>query len=205
MTAARGKNKPHTITQPLALLLLTLPAWQPFVRTASLPCTHDNIFHYYRITAMREALKFGWFFSRWIPNLALGFGYPFFNYREPLPYWTGELLFFLGIPLPLVLGLFYAGSLVCAAWGAYTLSRDLFGDRAAWVGALAYGLGPYLLLDAYRRGNLPESIALALIPWLLVHFRRLIMHGGWGRFIRTSVLLVALFLSHNISSLLLVP
>jgi hypothetical protein len=154
---------------------------------------------------MRVALRQGWLFARWVPNLALGYGYPFFNFREPLPYLLGEMLYVVGVPLPLVLGLIYALSLVTASWGAYVLADTLFGGWAGWVAAVAYGLGPYLLLDALRRGNMPESVALALLPWLLVLFRRLILHGGLRPFILSVLLLTALFLSHNISSLLFAP
>ena len=152
---------------PLLLMLFLLPAILPLLHSDSVPCTHDNSLHYYRITAMRDALRHGWLFSRWVPNLVLGYGYPFFNFREPLPYLLGEFLAVLGLPLPLVLGLMYAASLVAAAWGAYAAARDLFGERAAWITAMSYGLGPYLLLDMMRRGNLTESVALALLPWLL--------------------------------------
>ena len=154
---------------------------------------------------MREALRHGWWFSRWVPNLALGYGYPFFNFREPLPYLAGTLLYALGISLPTVLELLYAASFVAAGWGAYVLARDLFGARAAWVTAVAYSLGPYLLLDALRRGNLPESVALALLPWLMLVFRHVILGRGRGAFIAAVLLLAALFLSHNISSLLFAP
>ncbi len=189
----------------LVLLLFLLPALLPLLRGDGLPCTHDNALHYYRITAIDAAWRQGWIFSRWIPNLALGYGYPFFNFREPLPYLVGALLYRTGLALPLVLGLLYAASLVAAAWGAYVWARDLFGERAAWIAALAYGLGPYLLLDALRRGNMPESVALALLPWLMVTFRRVILGGGRGPFIASVLLLAALFLSHNISSLLFAP
>ncbi len=154
---------------------------------------------------MRDALRHGRLFSRWVPNLALGFGYPFFNYREPLPYMAGEALYTFGFPLPLVLGLFYALSLMAAAYGAFVLCRELFGPRAAWVGAIAYAFAPYLLVDIYRRGNLPESIALAILPWLFITFRTLIISGSRKAFIQSLVLLVSLFLTHNISALLLVP
>ncbi|HNT77416.1 MAG TPA: hypothetical protein PKH77_20575, partial [Anaerolineae bacterium] len=190
---------------PLLLALFLLPALLPILRTASLPCTHDNPLHYYRITAMRDALRHGWLFSRWVPNLALGYGYPFFNFREPLPYLAGEFLAVLGLPLPLVLGLMYAASLVAAAWGAYLAARDLFGERAGWIAALSYGMGPYLLLDVMRRGNLTESVALALLPWLLFTFRRLVVNGGRRNFVASVALLAALFLSHNISSLIFAP
>ena len=189
----------------LPLFVFLLPALLPVLRIAQWPCTHDNDLHYYRFTAMRDALRHGWLFSRWVPNLALGYGYPFFNFREPLPYLAGEFLALLGLPLPLVLGLLYTVSFVAAGWGAYALANDLFGERAGWVAALSYGLGPYLLLDALRRGNLTESIALALLPWLLFTFRRVITRGGPRPFVASVSLLAALFLSHNISSLTFAP
>ncbi len=195
----------------MVVLFFLLPALLPLLSGTALPCTHDNDLHYYRITAIDAAWRQGWIFSRWVPNLALGYGYPFFNFREPLPYIVGALLYQTGLALPLVLGLLYAASFLAAAWGAYVWTRDLFGDRtvcgapAPWIAALAYSLGPYLLLDALRRGNMPESVALALLPWLLVTFRRVILDGGRGPFIAAVLLLAALFLSHNISSLLFAP
>ncbi len=200
--------KTRTLAPPwrlMVVLFFLLPALLPLLSGTALPCTHDNDLHYYRITAIDAAWQKGWIFSRWVPNLALGYGYPFFNFREPLPYFVGALLYQTGLALPLVLGLLYAASFLAAAWGAYVWARDLFGEHAAWIAALAYGLGPYLLLDALRRGNMPESVALALLPWLLVTFRRVIRDGGRGPFIASVVLLVALFLSHNISSLLFAP
>ncbi|MEJ5312289.1 MAG: hypothetical protein WHX52_21195 [Anaerolineae bacterium] len=206
--------KTRTFAPPwrlMVVLFFLLPALLPLLSGTALPCTHDNDLHYYRITAIDAAWRQGWIFSRWVPNLALGYGYPFFNFREPLPYLVGALLYQTGLALPLVLGLLYAASFVTAAWGAYVWARDLFGEHAAWVAALGYGLGPYLLLDALRRGNLPESVALALLPWLLVAFRRVIVGEGItgggrrGPFIASVVLLAALFLSHNISSLLFAP
>ncbi|MBN2002187.1 MAG: hypothetical protein JXA21_02420, partial [Anaerolineae bacterium] len=206
--------KTRTLAPPwrlMVLLFFLLPALLPLLSTTALPCTHDNDLHYYRITAIDAAWQHGWIFSRWVPNLALGYGYPFFNYREPLPYLVGALLYQTGLTLPLVLGLLYVVSFLAAAWGAYVWARDLFGERAAWIAALAYGLGPYLLLDALRRGNMPESVALALLPWLLVTFRRVIAggdstgSGGRRPFVASVLLLAALFLSHNISSLLFAP
>ena len=199
------KRSLASILPYLAVGLIVLPALIPLLRTHVLPCTHDNMFHTFRMVAMRSMLRHGWLFSRWVPNLALGYGYPFFNYREPLPYLVGEGLFATGVPLPLVLGLLYAAGHLGAAWGAFVLARDLFGKRAAWVSAVAYGLAPYLLMASLRRGNMPESVALAILPWLFVVTRRLVLHGRLRTFLITVALLVALFLSHNISSLLLAP
>lgn len=194
-----------TLLPFLVVGLLLTPALSTLLRADSLPCTHDNLFHAFRIVAVRDLHRHGWLFSRWLPNLALGYGYPFFNYREVLPYFAGEALFALGIPLPLALGLLYAFSWLAGAWGALVLAKDLFGPVAGYVTGAAYALGPYFFLDVLRRGNLPEVVGLALIPWLLVVARRLILHGGRTCFLVMLALLVVLFLSHSISSLLLAP
>lgn len=189
----------------LILALFLLPALLPLLQGGGLPCTHDNDLYYYRILALKDAFDHGWLFSRWIPNLALGYGTPFFNFREPIPNLLGALLYACGLSLPLTLGLVYAASLLAAGLGAYALARDLWGEYAGWVTGAAYALGPYLLVDALRRGNLPESVALALLPWLLLAFRRLMLTGRRGPFAAATALLAALFLSHNITALLFAP
>lgn len=190
---------------PLVMGLLLVPALSTLLQNDALPCTHDNLFHAFRIVAVHDLHHHGWLFSRWLPNLALGYGYPFFNYREPLPYLIGEVFFAFGVSLPLTLGLLYAVAWFIGAWGATVLGKDLFGPAAGYVVGAAYALGPYLFLDALRRGNLPEVIGLALIPWLMVTTRRLVLQGGRRYFMAVLGLLVVLFLSHNISSLLLAP
>jgi len=122
-----------------------------------------------------------------------------------MPYIAGELLALSGLPIPSVLGVIYGVSLLVGAVGAGALADDLWGGWAGWVAAVVYGLGPYVLLDVLRRGNMPESVALAVLPWLFLSVRRLILTGERRAFITTSLLLTGLFLSHNISSLLLAP
>ncbi len=190
---------------PLALTLFLWPVLHFLLRGDGLPCTHDNAAHAYRIVALLDAWKNGWLFSRWLPNLALGYGCPLLQFAQPLPYLLGALFHGIGLSLPLVLGLLYWIGFLAAGWGAYTLARDLWGEPGAWVTGMAYALGPFLLLNALRRGSLPESLALALLPWLLWAFRRLILAGGHRRFALTVALLTALFLTHNITTLLFAP
>jgi len=162
----------------LALIcLLCAVAVSPLLRTIS-PCTHDGGLHYFRVAAMRHALEEGLFFARWLPDLAFGYGFPFFNYRAPLSYYLGLGLHLTGLPLPLSLNLVYVLSLLGSALGAYLLARDLFGVRAGVVAAVAYAYAPYQLLDALSRGNAPESVALALLPFILWAFRRLALRDA---------------------------
>lgn len=186
------------------VILLCAVALVPLLR-GQIPCSHDGGLHYYRVVAMRHALEQGLLFTRWLPDLAFGYGFPFFNYRAPLSYYLALGLHLTGLSLPWALNLVYVLSILGAALGAYLLGRDLFGPRAGIVAAVAYAYAPYQFLDALVRGNAPESLALALLPFVVWAFRRLALEGRRRWFLASVGFLAALYLGHNISSLLFTP
>lgn len=187
----------------LAICLLCAVAITPLLRSES-PCTHDSGLHYFRVVAMRHALQDGILFTRYLPDLAFGYGYPFFNYREPFSYYLTLGLYLTGLPLSLTLNLIYVLSIVGSALTAYLLARDLFGPQAGVVAAVAYAYAPYQFLNALLRANMPESVALPLMPLILWGFRRLALTGHRRWFLVSVGSLAALLLAHNISSLLFV-
>ncbi len=186
------------------VLTLSLVAVAPLLR-ADFPCTHDGSLHYFRVTAMRHALQDGIFFTRYLPDLAFGYGYPFFNYRAALSYYLALALHLTGLTLPVALNGVYILSILGSALTAYLLARDLFGPHAGIVAAVAYAYAPYQFLDALLRGNAPESVALPLFPLILWAFRRLALTGQRRWFLTSVGSLVALLMTHNISSLLFSP
>jgi len=188
----------------MVLVLLCAVAAAPLLRGES-PCSHDGALHYYRVVAIRHALSQGVLFTRYLPDLAFGYGYPFFNYREPLPYYLALAFYLIGLPLPVALNLIYVLSIIGSALTAYLLARDLFGPRAGMVAAIAYAYAPYQFLDALLRANAPESVALPLFPLIMWAFRRLVLIGGRRWFVLSTGSLAALYLTHNISSLLFTP
>ena len=188
----------------LIICLLCAVAIAPLLRADS-PCSHDGGLHYYRVVAMRRALQDGVLFTRYLPDLAFGYGYPFFNYRAPLSYYLALALYLTGLSLPMALNLVYVLSIVGSALTAYLLARDLFGHRAGLVAAVAYAYAPYQFLDALLRANMPESVALPLMPLILWAFRRLALTGQKRWFFASVGSLAALLLTHNISSLLFAP
>jgi len=188
----------------LVIGLLCAVAIAPLLR-GDIPCSHDGALHYFRVAAMRHALGQGLLFTRWLPDLAFGYGFPFFNYRAPLSYYLALGLHLAGLPLPLALNMVYVLSILGSALGAYLLARDIFGPEAGVVAAVAYAYAPYQFLDALLRANSPESVALALLPFVLWAFRRLALGGGRRWFLLAAGLLAAFYLNHNISSLLFTP
>jgi len=177
----------------------------PLLRWSGVPCTHDGHLHVHRIAAMRYAWENGVLFSRWLPDLAFGYGYPFFIYREPVPLYAILFPHLLGLPLPASSNLFYALCILAAGWFMFLWVKDVAGPRAGIVSAVAYMGAPYILIDAFVRGNAPESLALPLFPFLLWMGRRWIIRGSVATFLLSVLGLALLSLSHNISLLIFTP
>ena len=190
------------------LLLVTLwgaPLITPLLRWGATACTHDGHLHYHRVVAMMHAWREGLLFSRWLPDLAFGYGYPFFIYREPLPLYLTLWPHLLGLPLPAAINIFYLLSILASGWFTYLWVRDFFGSPAGIVSAVAYMAAPYQLIDALVRGNQVESLALALFPLILWSGRNFMLNGRVRWLFTATLGLAALALSHNISLLLFTP
>ncbi len=199
------RNTLATLGQLLLVTLLGLPLITPLLRWTAVPCTHDGHLHVRRVAALRYAWENGIHFSRWVPDLAFGYGYPFFVYREPGPLYAVLFPHLLGFPMPAASNLFYALTILAAGWFMFLWVRDIAGTRAGLVSAAAYMAAPYLLMDALVRGNAPESMALPLFPFLLWMGRRWIINGSPVPFLLGALGLALLSLSHNISILIFVP
>ena len=191
--------------QLLLVTLLGLPLVTPLLRWAYVPCTHDGHLHVHRVAAMRHAWESGIYFSRWMPDLAFGYGYPFFVFREPGPLYAILAPHLVGLALPAASNLFYALTILACGWFMFLWVRDVAGVRAAFVSSAAYMAAPYILLDALVRGNSPESMALPLFPFLLWIGRRWMIKGTAVSFILSVLGLALLSLSHNISTLIFAP
>lgn len=196
---------PATVWQLSLVTLLGLPLLTPLLRWTAVACTHDGHLHYHRVAAMRHAWENGLYFSRWLPDLAFGYGYPFFVYREPTPLYAALLPHLLGLPLPAAENLFYALCILACGWFMFLWVRDIFGARAGIVAGVAYMSAPYVLIDALIRGNAPESLALPLMPFLLWAGRRWLLTGRARWFMTTIGVLAFFSLSHNISLLIFTP
>ncbi|CAG0936605.1 hypothetical protein TFLX_05486 [Thermoflexales bacterium] len=187
-----------------SLIIVGLILAAPLLQNAWL-CSDDGALHVYRTMALDRALSDGLLYPRWFPDLAYGYGFPFFNYREPLGYYLVELVHLLGASFPLALNLVLAGSLIASGLTLNLWVSDIFDRPAGFVAAIVYLAAPYTVIDVLTRSNLPESIALALMPLSLWTFRRLLLRGGRKYFAGAVLSLAALLLTHNISSLIFVP
>lgn len=187
-----------------SLIIVGLILVAPLLQASPLR-SDDGALHIYRTVALDRALHDGLLYPRWFPDLAYGYGFPFFNYREPLGYYAMELLHLGGASFPLSLNLVLAVSVIFSGLAAMWWIGDIFNQRAGFVAGIVYMASPYTLIGPLERANLPEVIALAWLPLILFSFRRLIVIGGRKYFIAAVISYAALLLTHNISSLIFTP
>lgn len=185
----------------LALLLISLPACIPLVAPGFLQ-GHDSADPPWRSLQLMEALRDGVLFPRWAPDLYYGYGFPIFNFYSPLGFYPIALLGAL-TPMDLVSAskLTFALSLVLAGFGAYSLSRVTVGHRgAALLAGVLYMYATTTLGTVYVRTALATSVALALIPFVLVAFVRLCRKPSLTATGVAAALLTILVLTHNLTS-----
>ena len=187
-----------------SLLLVGLILVAPLLQAAPL-CTDDGALHLFRTVALDRAIGDGLLYPRWFPDLAYGYGFPFFNYREPLGYYAIEAAHLLGASFPLALNLVLALGVLLSGQTMLLWVSDIFDRPAGFIAGLVYMAAPYTLIGAIARANQPEVIALALLPLILWAFRRLMILGRRRDFALAVLSYAALLLTHNISSLIFTP
>lgn len=101
----------------------------------------------------------------WAPPIG---GYDPMASGGPLPYFIGQPLVLCGLSSLVAVKTVFALSLVVSGLSLFAFARRLLGDRAAIVTALIYVYLPYQLSTVYVRGDLSESVFLALLPLSLL-------------------------------------
>ena len=195
----------------LAALLLARPAFSPWLDPRldlSIWRVDDAKNHLLRLYHFGWMLERGELYPRWMPDMFMGYGYPLLNFYAPGFYYVARAtgaLFRLDTWDALRYGGLVA-ALVGTA-GAYALTYTLWRRvLPALCAALVLAYGPYVFqVNLWKRAALPETQALALIPWLLLALHRL-WHAPptaarlwWGAAVTGAG--AALFLSHNITAL----
>ncbi len=194
------------------LFLFSLPALSPLFSPTPTRSA-DGLLHLYRLVQLDALWRNGIFFSRWLPDLAYGYGMPLFNYYAPLVYYLTTPLHFLGISFPRALNVSLAGALFVGAVGMFYFTRALlrnFGKNefitfSAIVAALAFLYSPYLVFNALQRANLAEQWALAFAPFALWRFLELMRKPNALNWSLAVLFFAAVMLSHNVTSFLFAP
>ena len=186
------------------LLLAVIPTFVSLLRPGYFPM-HDDI-QGMRLLQMHKCFLDLQLPCRWVPDMGYGYGYPQFNFYGPLPYYILEPLVLLGTSILESVKVGFILSIIFSAYGMYKLGSVLWGKMGGVVSALFYSYAPYHAVDLYVRGAVGEFWALVFLPYIF-YLTVLILTG---RSREKTILLLALsfaglFLTHNITSLMLVP
>ncbi len=189
---------------PLTLAFAILPA-AIFLVQAGFFQSSDGMIHLYRLFELDRSFHAGIFYPRWFPLSGYGYGLPVLNYYPPLTYYLGEAFHLCGAGYIEAIKLVVGAGLLIAACSMFLFARDLLGTRAALVAGIAYAYLPYFLSDAYVRGNWPEMLAMAQMPFVLWTFRRLVSPSPAKNLVLATMLaalsFAAIILTHHLTAL----
>ncbi len=195
---------PGLLAAPLSVVALCLAAIRPWFKVQPV-CSDDFGFHLLRLVQLDTLLRQGVLYSRWAPDMALGYGYPFFNFYAPLSYYIAEIPRLLGLSPQAAVIATFALAIIGAGLAAYRLARDHFSPRSSLVAAVAYAYAPYLAYDAYFRANLAETVAWVFLPLALWAIGRLARRGERRYLAYTVLAYAATVLTHNVFALIFSP
>lgn len=187
----------------LVIFLFTIPIFFRIVRPGYFPSQDD--FQVIRLLQMDKCFKDGQLPCRWVPDMGFGYGYPEFNYYAPAPYYIMELFHLSGLSLLASVKLFMILITLMAAFGMYLLSKHLWkSDLGAFLSSFLYIYMPFRAVDIYVRGAVPELAAMAIIPFIFLFVSKT-LEGKHRASFWLALSLAFLFLSHNVSTLIVTP
>jgi len=190
----------------LLVLLFGLIAIAPLLQPGYFWGAHDARHDVYFLFQYDKSVLEGNWFPRWGPDWAFGYGYPFWIIYAPLSVFLGELgHHFLGLSWETSVKTVLGFSIVLSGFGMYGFARSWLGRRAGLLAAIAYMLIPYHLVDVYVRAALPESLALALLPFVLWFFRLTVVRPRLANILGASFAYAALWWTHNLTALIFTP
>ncbi|MFQ5459896.1 MAG: 6-pyruvoyl-tetrahydropterin synthase-related protein, partial [Anaerolineae bacterium] len=198
------------VTPGTAVLVLAIVAVAPALAVRGLVATRaagDSPFLLVRVHEYAAALGAGQFPVRWMPDAAYGLGLPFWVFYAPLAYAVAAVMVLAGASVVGAIKVTTLGAFVVAALGAYRLGVRHWGAPSAGVlAAAAYTFAPYHMVNLYVRGDaLAETVAYAILPWVLVTMDRARDRRSPGAVAALAAAVAALLVSHNVSALLAAP
>ena len=186
----------------VVVVATTIAAW-PFLTRGSLPTGTDAEIHIFRAAQIEQAITEGEFYPRWAPDFYFGNGYPIFNYYAPSAYHVAAY-FSLATGMGVVAGTKFV--LLIAAYlgagGMYYFVRNRWGMDEGMVASVAWAFSSYILfLEPHARGEVAETLAIGISPWLFWSFDRVRLNG-WGLHVPVAaIILAALVFSHPLTAL----
>jgi hypothetical protein len=149
--------------------------------------SHSYFFNSAWLLEFSDALKRGEFPPRWLHGGFNGLGSPSFYYYPPLAFYvTSALRVLLGpdadhsrITAWAVYAMTVASGLSMFGWLRGKAGSGWAGEAWAMAGALAYVFAPYHQVDYFVRGALGETMAYAVVPFVMLALERTAASRRW--------------------------
>src|SRR3989344_7898851 len=167
--------------------------------------THHDDVQVIRLFEMDKCFKDGQIPCRWVPDLGGVYGYPMFNYYAPLPYYFGEIFYFLSGSLLFSVKVMFATSFLGAFVFMYLLAKKFFGKLGGSLSAIFYALAPYHAVDFYVRGAMGEMWGFMFFPiifWAIIRLKEKINILNLLLF---AISIAGLITTHNLSAMIFLP
>jgi hypothetical protein len=184
-------------------LLLSLPVLGPLLQPGYFWGAHDARHSIYFLHQFDKVFQDGVWYPRWIPDMAFGYGYPFFNVYGPLPSYIGELFLTAGLDMVTAVKIVFGLSAILSGLTMYLFVRRLLGRPAGLIAALTYVYIPYHLFDLYVRADLAESMAFVFVPLVLWGFYESITQPRLFALLWAAAAYAALMFTHSLSAFIL--
>lgn len=145
-----------------------LIAW-PLIEESSLPRTNDSIHYAFQAHDAAQSLREGRLYPRWSPYALKGLGAPIPHYTPPgASYITALIDLLFTNDTVFAMRIVHILAIITAGVSVYSLVMQRVHAMAGLIAALLYVYSPYVSLTVpHVLGDLPEAIALALLPMLL--------------------------------------
>lgn len=187
------------------ILAFSIFAWGPLLTPAYFFEAHDARHSVFFLVEFDQTFRDGFWWPRWTPDFAFGYGYPLFNLYSPLAFYAAELLHLVGLSLTTAIKTMYVLATVGAGLGMYVFVRRLYGSMAGLVAAIAYMYIPFHLVEIFVRSAYAEYVALAIIPLVFMAFTELIAKPTPRRVALAGLVYGLLPLTHHTSFFTFTP
>jgi len=154
---------------------------------------------------MAKGLTDGMFPVRWSADLGYGFGYPIFNYYDPLPYYVGGIIEAVGVNALLATKIMMALGIMLAGVSMYFLGKEFWGKSGGILSALFYMYAPYHAVDIYVRGDVAEYWAYVFIPLVFLGLWKIYKEEKWRYVVLAAVSFALIVISHNLTAMIVSP
>jgi hypothetical protein len=179
------------------ILALSIFAWSPLLTPAYFFNAHDARHSVFFLVEFDQTFRDGFWWPRWSPDFAFGYGYPLFNLYAPLAFYAAEMLHLLGLSFTTAVKTMYVLATIGAGVGTYGFTQRLFGPQAGLLAAVVYMYAPFHLVEIFVRSAYAEFVALAVIPFVFWAFTELVATPSLRRVALAGLSYGLLALTHH--------